>query len=183
MCRRQRGHCAGPPAGWGGAICRGAHGETASRRGTPAEPPPFELYCGPVILDPAHADFVGAEAHTNNTGEMSAMANMLRMLLSRNDRHDGVIYHDSEYTAQMARALWTPNSNKALARTLRELYKQVKQQRQLRLQKIRARAMADRCADEGARGTTDLPRMSAEVRFIVPRPGRRRHRCKGGFTW
>ena len=60
---------------------------------------------GPVVTSPVHAAFVGARKHTNNTAELSALAELFRSLLHtapRSAGSRGVVRTDSEYAMACA---------------------------------------------------------------------------------
>ncbi|EOD34746.1 hypothetical protein EMIHUDRAFT_228253 [Emiliania huxleyi CCMP1516] len=61
---------------------------------------------GPVVTSPVHAAFVGARKHTNNTAELSALAELFRSLLHTAPRpagSRGVVRTDSEYAMASSR--------------------------------------------------------------------------------
>ena len=62
---------------------------------------------GPVVTSPVHAAFVGARKHTNNTAELSALAELFRSLLHTAPQpagSRGVVRTDSEYAMACATA-------------------------------------------------------------------------------
>eukprot|EP00663_Eupelagonemidae_sp_cell21sb_P003029 gene3029-6398_t len=82
--------------------------------------PALELY-GPVPVHPGHACFMGAQWSSNNTGELTAVAEALLCMADRSsplyDRlalRGATLVYDSEYGANMACASWTPREHRAL---------------------------------------------------------------------
>ena len=77
-----------------------------------------------VQTDPDSPTYLGADTHTNNTGELTGLAESLRYLLS--DAVDPglhvVIRPDSEYTISIGTGDITPKKNRRLALTIRSMY-------------------------------------------------------------
>ena len=82
-----------------------------------------EFY-GPLTLDPAAPPFLGAERATNNTAELSALAEGLTYLRDV-DATTGpaLLRPDSEYAMGIATGLSQPGTNVALARRVRDLWR------------------------------------------------------------
>ena len=79
-----------------------------------------ETACGPVITSKEGTGHIGAEKHSNNTGELSAIYWAIRGAEAAGVR-EVVIRYDSQYAAGMARGLWQPKSNKDLIRAVRNV--------------------------------------------------------------
>ena len=101
-------------AGWGAVIFR-----------VPIQglEPDYVLH-GPVLT--AHWDhrWVGARECTNNTGELSAMAEIMLWLLYEapdDGRRPVELRYDSEYAANVARGIWEVQNNEELAAHTRML--------------------------------------------------------------
>ena len=81
---------------------------------------------GPVVTSPVHAAFVGARKHTNNTAELSALAELFRSLLHTAPRpagSRGVVRTDSEYAMACATGRISPGENAQLASYLRAAWR------------------------------------------------------------
>ena len=71
---------------------------------------------GPVVTSAAHPAYLGARKHTNNTAELTALAELLRALLSSSPQRAGsrgVVRTDSEYAAACMMGRGTPNEQTA----------------------------------------------------------------------
>eukprot|EP00969_Alexandrium_andersonii_P191519 8458936-Alexandrium_andersonii.AAC.1 len=65
---------------------------------------------------------MGAQAGTNNTGELTAICEALEWLARwENTGRDAVIYYDSVYAAKIASGEFRANANRQLAATARRL--------------------------------------------------------------
>jgi ribonuclease HI len=88
------------PAGWGMAVIDDGR---------------VEEYFGPVVLEQSHAAFVGAEAGSNNTAELSAMCEaLLYTACSRENGRHVTIHYDSEYAHAVTTGEKRAHANKAL---------------------------------------------------------------------
>ena len=70
---------------------------------------------GPVVTSAAHPAYLGARKHTNNTAELTALAELLRALLSSSPQRAGsrgVVRTDSEYAAACMMGRVTPKTNR-----------------------------------------------------------------------
>ena len=67
--------------------------------------------CGPVVANRDHADWEGAEAMTNNTGELMAILRALKWLRSSDVTRVQMRY-DSTYAANMVQGKWEPKKGK-----------------------------------------------------------------------
>ena len=70
---------------------------------------------GPVVIDRKEKGWWGAEALTNNTGELTAIIEALRWVKEEGLRKV-VIRYDSEYAASMTQGKWRPKKNVAIVR-------------------------------------------------------------------
>ena len=71
---------------------------------------------GPVITNKAHVNFLGATHGSNNTGELTAIGEVLRW--SRDKLADGLtllVRYDSKYACMTTQNLWATSSNIKLA--------------------------------------------------------------------
>ena len=79
-----------------------------------------------VCTEPGEAGYVGAAAHTNNTGEITAMYHALRRAAKRPERTH-VIHSDSLYTIHMTTGKWMPRQkgvrNRVAIDAVRRLYR------------------------------------------------------------
>ena len=114
---------------------------------------------GEVCTEPGEAGYVGAAAHTNNTGEITAMYHALRRAAKRPERTH-VIHSDSLYTIHMTTGKWMPRRkgvrNRVAIDAVRRLYRM--QQRRgagIHLRHVRSHTrvpgneLADQLAGEG----------------------------------
>ena len=84
---------------------------------------------GPVVTSAAHPAYLGARRHTNNTAELTALAELLRALLSSSPQRAGsrgVVRTDSEYAAACMMGRVTPKTNRQLAERLRSLWRRLR---------------------------------------------------------
>jgi ribonuclease HI len=77
---------------------------------------------GPVPTDPADPAFIGARFSSNNTAELTGIAEALIWVL-RTAPTAGTIHikYDSQYAARISKCTWHSKSNKPLAATCRKL--------------------------------------------------------------
>jgi ribonuclease HI len=118
---------------------------------------------GTVEVDPDSDEWLGAEAHTNNTGELSALYYALRRALHR-PRGQGLedIYSDSTYSINMTTGTWLPKvrRTKPMIELMRRTWRQLQRRRpgEVRLRHVRSHTqfpgneLADWLADRGAAG-------------------------------
>ena len=127
-------------AGWGYLILGHADKDTFYRDRTI-----LQQAQGPVSLsrwDEEH--YLGARALTNNTGELSAMGNAMKWLLSEieagrlGDTEEVTITSDSLYAIQMVRGAWKAKSNKLMIWKLKELKKRLGEKMHVRLRWTKA---------------------------------------------
>ena len=75
--------------------------------------------CGPVTIDPRDPAFNGAEHLSNNTAEMTALIEALKLLTATDAPFDTsmptLVRPDSEYAAKIAVGISRPGKNKQLA--------------------------------------------------------------------
>ena len=89
---------------------------------------------GPVTLDPQDQRYLGAQQSSNNTGELTAIAETLIWL---RDEAPGPmntpaeIAYDSHYVANLTLGVTEPHANHELATRAHALYQEVSQQRRL----------------------------------------------------
>ena len=120
---------------------------------------------GQVVVDAKKKEWSGAVAHTNNTGELTAMQ---RALLRASTRPAGggkeMIWSDSLYTINMTTGRWLPKrtrNNEIIAR-LRCAWRWIQRARpgEVRIRHVRSHTknsgneIADWLADEGRMGGT-----------------------------
>ena len=78
--------------------------------------------CGHVITDAQQHGYTGAERPTNNTGELTAIAQALEYVLADQSGRPAVVRYDSLYAGNMAAGKWRPRKNKALVSHVRLLW-------------------------------------------------------------
>ena len=80
---------------------------------------------GRVCIDRTSADYGGAEVHTNNTGELTALLEALRWVATQPQLADIIktirIVTDSMYVLNLTRVDWDPTTNRALVRTCQRI--------------------------------------------------------------
>ena len=113
-----------------------------------------------VVIEPNEHEYIGAEAHTNNTGELTAMYHALSNALMR-PAGEGreIIWSDSLYTINMTTGRWRPRCprNREIVASTRGLWRRVQRQRdaEVELRHVRSHTrvsgneLADWLADVG----------------------------------
>ena len=119
---------------------------------------------GPVVTSPVHAAFVGARKHTNNTAELSALAELLRSLLHTAPRpagSRGVVRTDSEYAMACATGRISPGENAQLASYLRAAWRHLASRHEVTWRHVKGHSghkwndYVDKQADLGRSGARD----------------------------
>ena len=104
-----RGRCsAKTPAGWGWCSPQGETWEEAK---------------GPVITSPDHTAFLGANVGSNNTGELSAIAEAVLYALEHNYTSIN-IHTDSQWSIKVLTGKWRPKTHHNLINYIRGLLRQ-----------------------------------------------------------
>ena len=103
-------------AGWGYTIVSGGDGD--------ADDHAVEEYatCGRVETDQQAPKHIGATKGTNNTAELTAIAEALEHVLADVTRRPTLIRFDSLYAGNMAAGKWRPRHNKQLVRHVKGLW-------------------------------------------------------------
>ena len=78
--------------------------------------------CGHVVTDAQQPGYIGAERPTNNTGELTAIAQALEYILADRSGRPVLVRYDSLYAGNMAAGRWRPRKNKALVSHVRRLW-------------------------------------------------------------
>ena len=120
--------------GWGFAIVTGGDGinDTDTTCVTEAH--------GPVVTNPDHPAYLGAQAFTNNTTELAALGETLRNLIAQADTllsGKGIIRPDSELAAACAMDTVTPARNRELAAEVHRLYTILSEKRPISWRHVR----------------------------------------------
>ena len=143
-------------AGWGVGIY-------TCRAPTTQEDWVAALY-GPVITLRCDPQWMGAEAHTNNTGELSAIGEACKWLLQWKARKpeaphpSAVILYDSQYAYGVATRLFRAKENQLLATSVASLVDAVRASMSLEFEHVKGHSgahgneVADRLADRGSQG-------------------------------
>lgn len=157
-CQHNQHVTAETPAGWGVVIVTGDHGTGSAEGEVLAE------LSGQVITQPDAANWLGAEVGSNNTGELTGLAEALRWLLAEGGSAAAIIRCDSQYALNIAQGNWRAKANRALARRVQELWREVAGLRELTGKHVRAHRghhwneRADHLAWRACIGETPLPR-------------------------
>ena len=133
-----RGKCsATTPAGWGWCAPQGENWLEAS---------------GPVITSPDHTAYIGATVGSNNTGELTAIAEALLFAIEHEYTHV-TIHTDSLWARNVISGLWKAKTNKTLVHTAKRLAKRMGLHVQINWIKGHAghegNEKADRLAEQG----------------------------------
>jgi ribonuclease HI len=157
----------GQGAGWGVGIFTTADPD-------PQTPWVSALY-GPVITLRCDPETLGAQEHTNNTAELSAIGEACKWLLSLPPLPQGhrsaLLCYDSAYAYGIATRLTTPQTNFALAESGATLVATTRSKLSLTFKHVRGHTgihgneVADRLAARGANG-----RVSPHCAHLVRRP-------------
>ena len=93
---------------------------------------------GKVITENKSKEFVGAEVGSNNTAELTAIAEALRWLLTEGGGDEAIIRADSQYAGNLASGAWKAKANRALVAHVQELWSAVSGLRPLSWEHVRA---------------------------------------------
>ena len=108
------------PAGWGFCVFEMAPGDSSAGLGRLK--PIVELF-GPVVTDESDPLFMGADGHSNNTGELQAVAEALLWLKDTERSLSPVLFClDSEYAANAIQGTSQVHKNAVLIEKGKQLY-------------------------------------------------------------
>ena len=153
-------------AGWGVAIWEDSSSATS---------PTFELF-GPVCIYSSENRWIGAESHTNNVGELSAMVEALLWLEAEapgNDTVPAVIYYDSTYAFNAITGQFQPEANTDLVFKARNILSRVRHKRAIEFEYVKGHSgnpgndHADRLAGKGSKGQQS----TQSARWLIPLKG------------
>ena len=159
-----RGKCSRhTPAGWGFCYQQEEHW--------------VEAY-GPVVTDPDHLLYRGAQVGSNNTGELTAILEALLHVIDHN-WEAATIRSDSQWSIKVIKGIWRPSRHKPLVNYIRKLLRDFPVK--IHLEWIKAHVghegneRADRLAEEGKNsigrlGTNSLPPPLRTVSSNSPNP-------------
>ena len=126
---------------------------------TNMEAPEYSIYC-PVVTKAYDKRYLGASRETNNTGELTAIGELMVWLLEEapdNGEAEVDARYDSKYAADQTRAKTTTNTNGVLVAKLQRLVRQVEEKRVLSWTHVyghtneHGNEIVDRLAKKGAR--------------------------------
>ncbi len=169
-----------PPAGWGFVLC----GVSTSANGREQCTPVASRY-GAVVTKAGHAEFLGADCPSNNTGELSAIGHAL-LLASAPDSplRPGaglILRYDSEYAAKSVQGIFNGAINVALISRCRELLAAARKERAVTFEKVKGHSgdamndEADRLANLGALEAAKLaPELVSSTRSTLAVPAKKR---------
>ena len=122
---------------------------------------------GAVVTKADHADFLGADCPSNNTGELSAIGHALLLACAPDSPlqpgADLILRYDSEYAAKSVQGIFNGAMNAALILRCRELLAAARRGRTVSFEKVKGHSgdamndEADRLANLGALEATKLP--------------------------
>ena len=118
------GGCAAGMAGWAWNLLHGGDGDAD------VDACEVAVGYGPVVIEAGHPAFIGASKHTNNTGELSAAAELLRALLEEDVQprgSRGIIRPDSQLTMTVMLGRAASTENVELAAVVRSRWLQLKE--------------------------------------------------------
>ena len=118
-CEENRNVTSETPAGWGFCVIEGDNGLGRGHGNLIYEEN------GKVITDRDSDFFLGAKVGSNNTAELSAIAHALRWLLMGNGKKNIIIKGDSQYAMNITMGKWKVKSNRELALSVQNLWKEV----------------------------------------------------------
>lgn len=120
------------PAAWAVVVVTG---DTGLGRGSGEL---VEEFAGHVVTNAEEENFIGAEVGSNNTAELTAIAEALRWLLTEGGGDSAVIRADSQYAGNLASGAWKAKANRALVAHVQELWATVSALRPLSWEHVRA---------------------------------------------
>ena len=110
-----------PTAGWG------VHFSHPSPEDSPLTTDTHTQLFGPVSVSPSDPLHLGATVLTNNTAELTAVAEaFLHILATPLNTPIIRICFDSKYASHTTRGLWAPKTNKELVKVVKVLYRKVR---------------------------------------------------------
>jgi ribonuclease HI len=148
------------PAGWGAVAITNCAGTEQFPADSDSAHVLARLY-GPVLLDPTHPQYLGAEVGSNNTGELTAIGEALKWVDTCEAISEGaavVIRYDSKYAANIANGTWTAHKNTKLAESVQALHKKCTKKRRIAFSHVKGHSNhmwndeADRLANKGGTG-------------------------------
>ena len=131
-CLENRDVSATTPAAWSLVIVTGDNGLGKGSGEI------LEETWGSVITDSSDSAFIGAQVGSNNTAELTAIAEALRWLLIEGGNRSAIIHTDSQYAGNLATGNWKAKANKELVATVQKLWQEVGALRELRWSHVRA---------------------------------------------
>ena len=145
-----KGRCnASTPAGWGWCMLSGSDWIDAR---------------GPVITHADHTAYLGATVGSNNTGELSAIAEAVLYAIEHEIRHV-VIHSDSQWSINVLTGRWRPKTHHNFINNIRQLLKTPGFD--IRFQWIKAHV--------GYEGNERADKLAEEGKAIAEATGGRRH--------
>jgi ribonuclease HI len=120
------------PAGWGVVIISGSNDLGRGNGEIVHE------FSGRVITNPDSDEFIGAEVGSNNTAELTAMAQALRWVLVEGNDSEIIIKTDSQYAGNQTTGAWKTKANKSLVKYVQGLWSEVSGLRKISWQHVRA---------------------------------------------
>ena len=120
------------PAAWAVVV---VSGDSGLGRGNGSL---VEEFAGHVITQSGVANFIGAEVGSNNTAELTAIAEALRWLLTEGGGNEAIIRADSQYAGNLASGAWKAKANRARGAHVQELWTTVSGLRPLSWEHVRA---------------------------------------------
>ena len=120
------------PAGWGVVIIAGSN-DLGRGNGEI-----IHEFSGRVITCPDSDDFIGAEVGSNNTAELTAIAQALRWVLVEGGDGEIIIKTDSQYAGNQTAGAWKTKANKVLVKHVQGLWSEILELRKISWEHVRA---------------------------------------------
>ena len=137
------------PAGWGVVIIAGSN-DLGRGNGEI-----IHEFSGRVITCPDSDDFIGAEVGSNNTAELTAIAQALRWVLVEGGDGEIIIKTDSQYAGNQTAGAWKTKANKVLVKHVQGLWAEILELRKISWEHVRAHRWNERADHLAIRAAND----------------------------
>jgi len=144
------------PAGWGVVVIEGSNDLGRGNGNILTE------FYGKVVTEPSDQKYIGADVGSNNTAELTAIAEALRWILKNDIREKIIIKTDSTYAGNQSSGLWKAKTNITLVNHVRKLWLEIEKIQSLEWEHVRAHSghrwneRADHLANRAANNEVPL---------------------------